>query len=62
MPPPPRDIHHIDVVEDDNTHMLSQDDGLLKLIVLDYIYEVDGVTLGPQVSIPFSFILNEAPF
>ena len=60
--PPPGDIHHIDVVENDNIHMLSQDDGLPEPIVLDDNYEVDGVILDPQASIPFSLIPDEALF
>ncbi|KAL6327512.1 hypothetical protein AAG906_021595 [Vitis piasezkii] len=31
--PPPGDIHHINLIEDDNIHMLSWDDGLPKPIV-----------------------------
>ena len=42
--------------------MLSQDDGLSKLIVLDDNYEVDGVTLGSQVPTLFSLILEEMSF
>ncbi|KAL6344259.1 hypothetical protein AAG906_037823 [Vitis piasezkii] len=48
------DIHHIDFVEDDSVHMMSWDDGLPKLIVLDDGYKVDIV--GSQTSTPFSLI------
>ncbi|KAL6348602.1 hypothetical protein AAG906_016122 [Vitis piasezkii] len=34
VPPSPRDIHLVDLIEDDNKHMLSWDDGLPKPIVL----------------------------
>ena len=54
MPPPPGGIHHIGFVEDDSVHMMSWDDGLPKLIVLDDGYEVDIV--GSQTSTPFSLI------
>ena len=56
------DIHHIDLIKDDSIHMLSWDDGLPKPIVLHESWEVDGVSLGPQVPIPFSLILNGTPF
>ena len=56
MPPPLGGIHHIDFVEDDSVHMMSWDDGLPKLIVLDDGYEVDIV--GSQTSTPFSLILD----
>ena len=42
--------------------MLSWDDGLLELIVLHDSWEVDGVSLHPQVLTPFSLILDGAPF
>ena len=42
--------------------MLSQDDGFPDPIILDDSYEVDGVTLGPQVSTPFGLILDETLF
>ena len=60
--PPSGDIHHIDLIEDDCIHMLSWDDRLPKLIVLHDSYEIDGVSLGPQVSTPFSLIPDGAPF
>ena len=56
------DIHHIDLMKDDNIHMLSWDDGLPEPIVLYDSYEVDGVSLGPQAPTPFSLIPDEAPF
>ena len=62
MPPLPVDIHHIDLMKDDNIHMLSWDDGLPEPIVLYDSYEVDGVSLGPQAPTPFSLIPDEAPF
>ena len=60
--PSPRDIHHIDLIEDDSIHMLNWDDGLPEPIVLHDSYEVDGVSLGPQALTPFSLVLDEAPF
>ena len=42
--------------------MLSWDDGLLESIVLHNSYEVDGVSLSPQVPTPFSLILDGALF
>ncbi|KAL6348453.1 hypothetical protein AAG906_007385 [Vitis piasezkii] len=59
---PLADIHHIDLIEDDNIHMLSWDDGLPEPIVLYDNYEVDGVSLGPQAPTPFNLIPDEAPF
>ena len=46
MPPPPGDIHHIDLIEDDSIHMLSWDDELPESIVLHESSEVDGVFIG----------------
>nr|CAN60418.1 hypothetical protein VITISV_012200 [Vitis vinifera] len=46
-PPSPGDIHHMDLIEDDNIHMLSWDDGLPELIVLHDSYEIDGVSVVP---------------
>ena len=62
VPPSSGDIHHIDLIEDDSIHMLSWDDGLPEPIVLHDSYEVDGVSLGPQVSTPFSLISEGASF
>ena len=42
--------------------MLSWDDGLLEPIALHDSWEVDEVSLHPQVLTPFSFILDGAPF
>ena len=56
VPPPPGGIDHIDFVKDDNIHMLSWDDGLPELIVLDDGYKVG--TMGSQTSTPFSLISN----
>ena len=42
VPPPLGDIHHIDLIEDDNIHMLSWDDKLSEPIVLHDSCEVDG--------------------
>ena len=44
--PSPRDIHHMDLIEDDSIHMLSWDDGLPEQIVSHDSYEIDGVSLG----------------
>ena len=60
VPPSPGDIHHIDLIEDDNIHMLSWDDGLPEPIVLHDSYEIDGVSF--QAPTPFSLIPDEAPF
>ena len=60
--PPSRDIHHIDLIEDDCIHMLIWDDGLPEPIVLHNSCEVDGISLGLQVSTPFSLIPDGAPF
>ena len=56
------DIHHIDLIEDGIIHMLSWDDGLPESIVLYDSSEVDGISLGPQVSTPLSLILDGALF
>ena len=42
--------------------MLSWDDGLLEPIVLHDSWEVDEVSLHPQVLTPFNLILDGAPF
>ena len=47
MSPPPGDIHHIDLIEDDSIHRLSWDDRLPEPIVLHDSSEVSGVSLGP---------------
>ena len=43
--PPPRNIHHIGLIEGDSIHILSWDDGLLEPIILHNSCEVDGVSL-----------------
>ncbi|KAL6335862.1 hypothetical protein AAG906_003487 [Vitis piasezkii] len=54
VPPPADNMHSIDFVEfDDHIHMLSWDDYELEPIVLDEIYEMSGVTLGPRMPVPF---------
>ncbi|XP_010652575.1 uncharacterized protein LOC104879867 [Vitis vinifera] len=60
--PSPGDIHHMDLIEDDNIHMLSWDDGLPKPIVLHDSYKVDGVSVVPQAPTPFNLIPDETPF
>ena len=60
VPPPPGAIHHIDFVEDDNIHMMSWDDGLPELIVLDDGYEVG--TVGSRTFTPFSLFSDWIPF
>ena len=62
MLPPSGDIHHIDLIKDDNIHMLSWDDGLPEPIVLHDSCEVDSVSLGYQVPTPFSLIPDGASF
>ena len=47
MPPPPGDIHHIDLIENYCIHMLSWNDRLPEPIVLHDNSKVDGVSLGP---------------
>ena len=60
VPPPLGGIHHIDFVEDNNIHMLSWDNGLPELMVLNDGYEVD--TVGSQTSTLFSLISDWVPF
>ena len=48
VPPPTNNIHFLDFAGfDDHIHMLSWDDTEREPIVLDGIYEMSGVTLGP---------------
>ena len=61
VPPPPKDIHHINLIGDDSIHMLSWDDGLPKPIVLHDSSKIDRVSLGPQVPTLFSLIPDGAP-
>ena len=61
VPPPTDSMHSIDFVEVDNhIHMLSWDELELEPIVLDEIYEMGEVTLGPRMSIPFRLVLETA--
>ena len=54
FPPPADGIHFLDFDEiDDHVHMLSEDNSDLEPIMLDVIYEMSGVTLGPRMSAPF---------
>ena len=54
VPPPADGIHFLDFDETDNhVHMLSWDDSDLEPIMQDEIYEMSGVTLGPQMLAPF---------
>ena len=60
--PSSRDIHHIDLIDDDSIHILNWDDGLSESIVLHDSYEADEVSLGPQTPTPFRLIPDKAPF
>ncbi|RVW64890.1 hypothetical protein CK203_064809 [Vitis vinifera] len=54
-------MHSIDFVEfDDHIHMLSWDDSEPERIVSDGICEMSGVTLGPQMPIPFKLVPEAA--
>ena len=44
VPSPTGGIHHMDFFQDDVIHMLSWDDGLPEMIVLDNGYEIVGTT------------------
>ena len=44
VPSPTGGIHHMDFVQDDVIRMLSWDDRLLEVIVLDDGYEIVGAT------------------
>ena len=61
VPLPLSGIHHMDFVQDDIIHMLSWDDGLPELIVLDDGYEIIGVRLYFLVLTLFNLILDRAP-
>ena len=50
----------MDFVQDDVIHMLSWDDGLLEMIVLDDGYEIVGVTSDFSIPAPFNLILDRA--
>ena len=57
--PPTDDIHFIDFAEfDDHIHMLSWDKLESEPIVVDGIYEVGGVTLGPRMPTPFRLVVD----
>ena len=61
--PPTEDVHSIDFAElDDHIHMLSWDESKPEPepIVLDEIYEIGRVALGPRMSTPFRLILEAA--
>ena len=61
VPPPTEGVHSIDFAElDDHIHMLSWDESEPEPIVLDEIYEIDRVALGPRMSTPFRLILEAA--
>ena len=61
VPPPVDGMHSIDFAElDDHIHMLSWDKSEPQPVVLDKIYEIGKVTLGPQMSTPFRPILEVA--
>ena len=51
----------MDFVQDDVIHMLSWDDGLPEMIVLDDGYEIVGVTSYFSIPAPFCLILDRAP-
>ena len=54
-------MHSIDFVKfDDRIHLLSLDDSEPEPIVLDEIYEMSGVTLGPRMPIPFKLVAEAA--
>ncbi|RVX01390.1 Transposon Ty3-G Gag-Pol polyprotein [Vitis vinifera] len=54
-------MHSIDFFEfDDHIHMLTWDDSEPEPIVSDGIYEMSGVTLGPQMPVPFRLVPEAA--
>ena len=54
-------MHSIDFVKfDDRIHLLSLDDSEPEPVVLDEIYEMSRVTLGPQMPIPFKLVAEAA--
>ncbi|KAL6332889.1 hypothetical protein AAG906_019401 [Vitis piasezkii] len=61
MSPPTSGIHHMDFVHDDVIHMLSWDDGLPEMIVLDNGYEIVGIPSYFFIYTPFSLIPSRAP-
>ena len=59
--PPADSMHSIDFFEfDDHIHMLTWDDSEPEPIVSDGIYEMSGVTLGPQMPVPFRLVPEAA--
>ena len=57
VPPPADGIHFLDFDEiDDHIHMLSDDNSDPEPIMLDVIYEMSGVTLGPRMPAPFRLV------
>ena len=58
---PTSGIHHMDFAQDDVIHMLSWDDGLPEMIVLDDGYEIVGVTSDFSIPELFSLILDGVP-
>ncbi|RVX07344.1 hypothetical protein CK203_022529 [Vitis vinifera] len=61
VPPPVDDIHFLDFAELDNhIHMMSWDESEPEPIASYEIYEIGGVTLGPQMPTPFRLILEAA--
>ncbi|RVW90962.1 hypothetical protein CK203_044193 [Vitis vinifera] len=57
VPPPIDGIHFLDFDEiDDHIHMLSDDNSDPEPIMLDVIYEMSGVTLGPRMPAPFRLV------
>ena len=61
VPPPADGIHSLDFAKLDNhIHMLSWDDIEPEPIVLDEIYEMGEVTLGPRMPVPFRLFPDAA--
>ena len=57
VPPLIDSVHSIDFVElDDHIHMLSWDESEPEPIVLNKIYEITRVILGPRMSTPFRLV------
>ncbi|RVW12713.1 hypothetical protein CK203_111455 [Vitis vinifera] len=61
MSPLTSGIHHMDFVQDDVIHMLSWDDGLSEMIILNNGYEIVGVISKFSITTPFSLIPDRAP-
>ena len=61
VPPPADSIHFLNFDEiDDHVHMLSGDDSDPEPIMLDVIYEMSRVTLGPRMLVPFRLVPEAA--